>query len=1522
MAIRSWTHNLFARPVTRTIRKAPQRSRLALEALEDRLVPSTFTVMNTADSGTGSLRDAISQANAAAGADTINFDSGVFGSPQTIALTTGYLALSDTTGATTITGPAAGVTVNAGGHSRVFYVAANVTASLSGLTLTGGNNNDLTGGGGLWNDGTANLTNCTITGNSTTNLVGGGGLYNRGTATLTNCTVSNNTASQPGGGGVLTVSAAGSTTILNSSITGNQGSGGGWGGGILGEINATTVLTNSTISGNSINNGGGGVAVLDSATATLTNCTISGNSTTSANFGRGGGLYTFNGTANLTNCTISGNSTTNPGGGGLYNHGTATLTDTVVAGNTNASGAADIAGPSAVTGSFNLLGTGGSGGLTNGVNGNIVLTSLANLGLAPLGTYGGPTKTMALLPGSAAINAGTSGVGIPTTDQRGQGRVGTTDMGAVESQGYTLTATGGTPQTAVAGMAFASPLVVAVSTNYANDPVNGGVVTFTAPASGASAALSSSSPTIASGSASVTATSNGTLGAYTVTATASGAPAAVSFSLANVEAPSLVVNATSDTVNPYDGVTSLREAIAYAESLAGNHTVTFNPAVFGTAKTITLTSGRLDLTKAVGVTGSLTVQGPGANLLSINGNNASSVFFLGSGRTATLAGLTITGGKAGRGGGLNNHGTVTLNNCTLSGNSASFGGALANYHGTATLNRCTVSGNSAVNGGGLYTFKGAVTLTNSTVSGNAAANGGGLGSAGGAVRLINSTVSGNASTNRGGGLYLYGGTATLSDCTISGNSATQGGGLSSYLTSSATLSNCTVSGNSATNGGGMENDRGALTLGNTIVAKNTASSRGPDALGTIASQGNNLIGATDGSTGWVASDLTGTVALPQNPLLAPLANYGGPTQTMSLLPGSRAIDAGNNALLPTGVATDQRGLPRIVTSMVDIGALESSGFAIAVTSGSGQTTGVGTAFSAPLVATVTANNPKEPVAGGLVTFTPPPFGQSASLSGSPATIHDGGTARVSATANNSAGSYTVSATASGIATPASFSLTNAPSPFDFLVTGFPSSITAGVAHTFTVKAQNFNGTIATGYTGTVHFTNTDGQAVLPSDYVFTVADHGVHSFTATLKTAGSQSLTVTDQALSTLNGTEAGITVNPAALSKFAVSGFGSPTVAGTAQSFTVTAQDKFGNTVPTYLGTVTFTSSDHQAVLPAPYTFTAADLGTQTFSATLKTVLGAGQSITATDTNHITGKQTGIQVTPDAAAKFVVSGFLSPATAGTSHSFTVTVKDAYGNTATGYTGTVHFSSSDTKAVLPAAYTFTAANAGVKSFSATLKTAGTQTITAQDTVTVGITGTQPNITINPAAASHFQVVAPASVTAGTAFTITVTALDPFGNVATGYTGTVHFTTSDPSAGVILPANYPFTAADAGVHSFTNGVTLQTPGTRTITATDTVTSTIKGVASVLVTSPGTHGPNAILPPRLPAAANPGFDGQAAPARLLPTAADQVMALDFGPASPPHSEWATDPMEWMLSLSRDRRGAEPNWWQEPLLALGST
>jgi uncharacterized delta-60 repeat protein len=402
----------------------------------------------------------------------------------------------------------------------------------------------------------------------------------------------------------------------------------------------------------------------------------------------------------------------------------------------------------------------------------------------------------------------------------------------------------------------------------------------------------------------------------------------------------------------------------------------------------------------------------------------------------------------------------------------------------------------------------------------------------------------------------------------------------------------------------------------------------------------------------------------------------------------------------------------------------------------------------------------------------------------------------------------------------------------FAVTGYPSPSTAGAAGTFTVTAEDFTGNVQAGYTGTIHFTSSDPHAVLPPDYTFTAADAGVHTFSAVFETAGSQSLTATDTANGYL-GTETGITVTPAPASTLSVAGYPSPTNAGLAGSLTVTALDPYGNVATGYAGTVHFTSSDPLAALPADYTFTAADNGVHTFSATLNTT--GTQSLTATDTatGSITGSQTGITVNPAGlpAATFSVSGFPSSTTAGVSGTITVTARDANGNVAPSYRGTVHFTSSDVQAGLPADYTFTNTDQGTHSFTVVLKTAGTQSVTATDTATSSITGTEAGIAVKPAAASQFSVSAPSSVTHGVAFILTVTALDPYGNVATGYTGTVKFSSSDSTA--TLPANYTFTTADAGVHKFVNKTTLRRKGKQTLTITDTLNNGLSATVTITV-----------------------------------------------------------------------------------------
>ena len=360
---------------------------------------------------------------------------------------------------------------------------------------------------------------------------------------------------------------------------------------------------------------------------------------------------------------------------------------------------------------------------------------------------------------------------------------------------------------------------------------------------------------------------------------------------------SFLVTNTGDS-----GPGSLRQAILDSNAQLDASTITFDPTAFATPQTITLTSGQLDLSNTHGTE---TITGPAAGV-TVSGNHASRVFQVDEGVTASISGLTITGGHANNGGGLyNNGGTITLTECSVNGNSAVYNGGGLENSGTITLTNCTVSGNNSFHGAGLYNLSGIATLNSCTISNNYAA-------------II--TGFGNGC---GGGLEAFAGTFALTDCTISGNSAGDfGGGLYATYSSGGTLTNCTISDNSAGLYGGGICIYSTATLENTIVAGNMAGTAGPDAYDYITSLGNNLIGQTDGSSGWVASDLTGTIATPLDPTLGPVGNYGGPTETMGLLPGSPAIDAGNNALIPSGVTTDQRGYPRIYHATVDIGAFE------------------------------------------------------------------------------------------------------------------------------------------------------------------------------------------------------------------------------------------------------------------------------------------------------------------------------------------------------------------------------------------------------------------------------------------------------------------------------------------------------------------------------------------------------------------------------------------------------------------------
>ena len=435
-----------------------------------------------------------------------------------------------------------------------------------------------------------------------------------------------------------------------------------------------------------------------------------------------------------------------------------------------------------------------------------------------------------------------------------------------------------------------------------------------------------------------------------------------------------------------------------------------------------------------------------------------------------------------------------------------------------------------------------------------------------------------------------------------------------------------------------------------------------------------------------------------------------------------------------------------------------------------------------------------------------------------------------------AGKQTLTAThvGTGVAMGKATTTVKAAAAKTFDVFAFPSPIVAGVTSNFIVTARDAFANKADGYVGTVSFASSDKQASLPFNYVFGLSDAGEKAFSATLKTAATQTITATDTLTATITGTQTGIVVIPAAASQLFAAGFPSKIEAGVDGNITVTLKDAFNNIATGYKGTVSLISSDPQAGLPANYTFTTVDAGVKVLTANLKTA--GTQSLTATDMKIavITGKQSGIVVTPAKASQLFTTGFPVATIAGVTGDVTVTLKDAFNNIATGYKGTVAFTSTDAQAGLPTNYTFTSIDAGVRTFAngVSLKTAGTQSITSTDTLDGTITGTQSGILVIPAKASQLFATGYPDSVAGIAGNLTVTLKDAFNNVATGYTGIVQITSSDIQAG--LPANYAFTTGDAGTKVLS--ANLKTAGLQTLTGTDTVDPTIVGTQSNILITP--------------------------------------------------------------------------------------
>ena len=281
---------------------------------------------------------------------------------------------------------------------------------------------------------------------------------------------------------------------------------------------------------------------------------------------------------------------------------------------------------------------------------------------------------------------------------------------------------------------------------------------------------------------------------------------------------------------------------------------------------------------------------------------------------ATITNSVISGNQVttswGSGAGIYTVGDLEISQSVIQTNTSNGqGGGIVVESGTTTVTDTTIEGNVAYQGGGVYSgLDGVLNFDGVTLTANKALGGTGLNSGGavffsgsGTLNLTNTTISGNQADAHGGGIMLYEGTINLVNTTIVGNFADHDAFLGG-------------------DGGGLYNNLGTLTLRNTIVAGNTASispNNGPDCFGNLNSLGFNLVQTLTADC-TLSGTTTGNV-VGSAPLLGPLADNSGPTQTHALLPGSPAIDAGTNSGCP---AVDQRGVARPQGAHCDIGAYE------------------------------------------------------------------------------------------------------------------------------------------------------------------------------------------------------------------------------------------------------------------------------------------------------------------------------------------------------------------------------------------------------------------------------------------------------------------------------------------------------------------------------------------------------------------------------------------------------------------------
>lgn len=778
------------------------RTRLWVQALEDRRTPATFTVNTTADAGAGSLRQAITDSNGAAGADSIVFDAGVFSTSQTVSLLSVLPTISDDvaivgtgSGKVTVTRNVAATDfrlLNVSNASKLLTVSVTGVRFTNGSLVTSGSQQTDNGGG--INIGSEDVTlNDVVVSNCTSNQQGGGiAVREGGRLTMINCTVSGNTATGAVGG-----------DPLNPGFSGV-------GGGVYFTQDGNLTMIGCTVSGNQAKYRGAGVYLFADtlATATIRNSTISGNKTTSIYSGgylftpdSGGAGIAVNtnplnqstATVTIQNSTIYQNTAPNTGsGGGISAMGKSTIVidSSVVSGNVTTTGS-DINSVKQIT--LNTSAIGVNSGFT--FTGSNNLTFGLNLKLGALASNGGPTMThMPAFDLSVAgnnsplIDAGSNPAAL-AGDQRVYARtydnsivtnkVSAVDIGAAEAQPAGVpTALGTAPDVTAAGgtshtitVTFADDTAIKVNTLSTGDVTVTGPAGYNATATFVSVDINTDgTPRIVTYTITPPGGTWNAADAGTYTINIVGSQVTDTSGLAVSAGPAgtfkVLLPRTLVVTNKNDsGPGSLRQAIIDANNLAPSQDVITFSSFFNTAQKISLSSGPLSITDSVKITG------PGANLLTIDAGGASRHMVIdGAGvLNVEITGMILTAGHttgyfvSERGGSININGeNVVMDDVIMNLNTvdAAYGGAI-HLAGQASL-----------------VFK------NGQFTGNAAGHksdgsGGYIGGAGGAISsissgasivLTNTVFSTNSSDFFGGAIYcIGGGTVNIDGCTFANN---------------------------------------------------------------------------------------------------------------------------------------------------------------------------------------------------------------------------------------------------------------------------------------------------------------------------------------------------------------------------------------------------------------------------------------------------------------------------------------------------------------------------------------------------------------------------------------------------------------------------------------------------------------------------------------------------------------------------------------------------------------------------------